>query len=431
MIQSCIKIKVQDSDLQICSFPAYLKLFAKYRLICISQREFVYPYIRYMFQQILSWRTGLAAIAILIVTGTIFYSQYVSHKIAREERVRVTAFGESLKIKALSEDPNVLLFTNRIAGDNEDIPIIETDEHDNPSGQYVNLDSAKVASDTGYLRRMVKKFAATNPPVLVEITQDPLTYTKYYYGDSKLLNEVRYYPLIQLVIVGLFIVVTLLTLRSNYRSVQNQVWAGMAKETAHQLGTPVSSLEGWLEVMKEQGTEETIVQELGKDVTRLRLISDRFGKIGSKPQLDNINLVKQVSDMIDYIRKRSPGTVSFVLNTHGKSSIQARVSAPLFDWVMENLLKNGLDAMEGKGYIRVDLREEKKSIIVDVTDTGKGISRQNIPKVFKPGFTTKKRGWGLGLSLSKRIISQYHKGDIGVRHSEPGKGTTFRIVLPK
>ena len=384
-----------------------------------------------MFRQILTWRTVLAAIAILIVSGTIFYSQYVSRKIAKEERARVTAFGEALKIKALSDDPNVLFFTNKIAGDNVDIPIIETDEKNNPSGQYVNLDSAKVLKDTGYLRKMVRKFGEINKPVLVEITQEPLTYTKYYYGESALQNEVRYYPLVQLVIVGLFIIVTLITLRSSYRSAQNQVWAGMAKETAHQLGTPVSSLEGWVEMMKEQAGNDAIVQELGKDVTRLRLVSDRFGKIGSKPQLEEIDIVKQISDMVDYIRKRSPGSVSFVVNTHGKNSINAKVSAPLFDWVIENLLKNGLDAMEGKGYIRVDIRDEKKGVIIDVTDTGKGIAKQNISKVFKPGFTTKKRGWGLGLSLSKRIIAQYHKGEIFVKQSEQGKGTTFRIVLKK
>jgi signal transduction histidine kinase len=384
-----------------------------------------------MFQQILTWRTALAAIAILIVTGTIFYSQYVSRKIAREERARVTAFGESLKIKALSDDPNVLFFTNKIAGDNDDIPIIETNEKDVPSGLYSNLDSTKVAKDTGYLRKMVQRFRSVNNPVIVEITSEPLTYNKYYYGESQLQNEVRYYPLVQLIIVGLFIIVTLTTLRSSYRSAQNLVWAGMAKETAHQLGTPVSSLEGWVEVMKEQPGNESIVQELSKDVTRLRLISDRFGKIGSKPQLEEIDIVKQVSDMVDYIRKRSPGTVSFVVNTEGQSKIKAKVSAPLFDWVIENLLKNGLDAMEGHGYIRVTIRDEKKAIIIDVTDTGKGIAKQNIPKVFKPGFTTKKRGWGLGLSLSKRIIAQYHMGEIFVRQSEPGKGTTFRIILKK
>ena len=384
-----------------------------------------------MFQQLLNWRTVLAFIAILIVTGTIFYSQYVSRKIAKEERARVTAFGESLKIKALSDDPNVLLFTNRIAVENDDIPIIETDEKNNPSGVHINLDSAKLARDTGYLRKMIEKFRNINEPVLVEITREPVTYNKYYYGSSRLQDEVRWYPLVQLVIVGLFIIVTLLTLRSSYRSIQNQVWAGMAKETAHQLGTPVSSLEGWIEVMKEKPDDPAIVNELSKDITRLRLVSDRFGKIGSKPQLEEVDIVRQINDMVEYIRRRAPGSVSFVVNTHGRSSVLARVSAPLFDWVIENLLKNALDAMEGKGYIKIDIREEKNTVIIDVTDTGKGIAKQNISNVFKPGFTTKKRGWGLGLSLSKRIISQYHKGVIFVKHSELGKGTTFRIILKK
>jgi len=384
-----------------------------------------------MFQQLLNWRTVLAFIAIFIVTGTIFYSQYVSRKIAKEERARVTAFGESLKIKGLSDDPNVLLFTNRLAVENDDIPIIETDENDNPSGVYVNLDSAKLARDTGYLRKMVQKFGDINEPVLVEITHEPVTYNKYYYGGSRLQDEVRWYPIVQLVIVGLFIIVTLLTLRSSYRSIQNQVWAGMAKETAHQLGTPVSSLEGWIEVMKEKPDNPAIVSELAKDISRLRLVSDRFGKIGSRPQLEEINIVQQINDMVEYIRKRAPGSVSFVVNTHGRSSIYAMVSAPLFDWVIENLLKNALDAMEGRGHIKVDIREEKNTVIIDVTDTGKGIAKQNISKVFKPGFTTKKRGWGLGLSLSRRIISQYHKGVIFVKQSEPGKGTTFRIILKK
>jgi len=384
-----------------------------------------------MFQQLLNWRTVLAFIAILIVSGTIFYSQYVSRKIAKEERARVTAFGEALKIKARSDDPNVLLFTNRIAVENEDIPIIETDEKNNPSGVYVNIDSAKLTADTGYLRRLVLKFADINEPVLVEITHEPVTYNKYYYGSSRLQEEVRWYPIVQLVIVSLFIIVTLLTLRSSYRSVQNQVWAGMAKETAHQLGTPVSSLEGWIEVMKEKPDDPAIINELAKDISRLRLVSDRFGKIGSKPQLEEVNIVRQINEMVEYIRKRAPGSVSFVVNTHGQADIQAMVSAPLFDWVIENLLKNALDAMEGKGHIKVDIREEKSTVVIDVTDTGKGIAKQNISNVFKPGFTTKKRGWGLGLSLSRRIIAQYHKGAIFVKHSELGKGTTFRIILKR
>jgi signal transduction histidine kinase len=383
----------------------------------------------YMFQQLIHWRTGLALIAILIVIGTIFYSRHVSTKIAKEERARVIAFGESLKIKALSNDPNVLLFTNQIAVENTDIPIIETDDQDNPTGLYVNLDSSRVANDTSYLRDKVRKYKDINPPVVVPF--DTVHFNKYYYGQTQLQNEVRYYPIVQLVIVGLFIIVTIIAMRGSYRSVQNQVWAGMAKETAHQLGTPVSSLEGWLEVMKEKPGNEQWIHELEKDVDRLRLVSDRFGKIGSTPQLEEMDIVSQITSMVDYIRKRASGKVKFSINTHGASAITAHISAPLFDWVIENLLKNALDAMEGKGSITVDIKEEKNNVIIDVTDTGKGISSQNTAKVFKPGFTTKKRGWGLGLSLSKRIIDRYHKGEIFVKHSEPGKGTTFRIVLKK
>jgi signal transduction histidine kinase len=205
----------------------------------------------------------------------------------------------------------------------------------------------------------------------------------------------------------------------------------MAKETAHQLGTPVSSLEGWVEMLKENPGNEKIAQELEKDVNRLQLISDRFGKIGSTPQLEEIDLVRQINNMIEYMRKRATGKIIFSVNTNGQQKVPAKISAPLFDWVIENLLKNALDAMEGKGTIAVDIKDEKNAVYIDVADTGKGISKQNIAKVFKPGFTTKKRGWGLGLSLSRRIIEQYHKGEIFVKQSELGKGTTFRVVLKK
>ncbi|HET9824413.1 MAG TPA: HAMP domain-containing sensor histidine kinase, partial [Chitinophagaceae bacterium] len=239
------------------------------------------------------------------------------------------------------------------------------------------------------------------------------------------------YPLVQLFIVGLFIIITILALRSRYRAVQNHLWAGMAKETAHQLGTPVSSLEGWVEMLKQNGINEKILRELEKDVDRLRLVSDRFGKIGSKPQLEESNIVNQISNMVEYVRKRAAGKVNFTINTHGEKVITAKISEPLFDWVIENLLKNALDAMEGKGAITVDIRDGADSVNIDITDTGKGISKQNMSRVFNPGFTTKKRGWGLGLSLSKRIINQYHQGEIFVKSSEVGKGTTFRILLKK
>ncbi len=382
-----------------------------------------------MFQQILNWRTALAFVAILIVTGTIFYSQYLASKIANEEKKKVEQWVEASKSII---NPNVtdIALASKIIIENNDIPIIETNENDSIMS-YVNVDSAKAINDKNYLPEKLKKLRSINPPIVYTDPIDSTKINKYYYGHTALLNEVRYYPLVQLVIVGLFILVTLLALRSSYRSVQNQVWAGMAKETAHQLGTPVSSLEGWVEMLKEKNAGEQIVQELSKDVDRLRLVSDRFGKIGSTPQLEETDLVKQINNMVEYIRKRAPGKVGFAINTYGHEQIFARISAPLFDWVIENLLKNALDAMEGKGSITVDIRDEKDTVNIDIADTGKGIASKNISKVFKPGFTTKKRGWGLGLSLSRRIISQYHKGQIFVKSSELGKGTTFRIVLKK
>ena len=382
-----------------------------------------------MFQQLLNWRTGLAIVAIFIVTGTIFYSQYIARKIARDERQKVEQWVDASKSLL---DPNIadtkLAF--KIILDNHDIPIIATNEKDSIT-DFVNLDSAQAKNDADYLTRKLKKLKSINPPIIYVDPIDSTKINRYYFGHTKLLNEVRYYPLAQLFIVGLFIIITLLSLRSRYRSVQNQVWAGMAKETAHQLGTPVSSLEGWIEMLKEKPGNEKIVKELEKDVNRLRLVSDRFGKIGSIPQLEKTDLVKHINTMIEYMRKRATGKINFLLNTHGQAEVNAMISAPLFDWVIENLLKNALDAMEGKGAITIDLKKEKEMVNIDVTDTGKGISAQNITKVFKPGFTTKKRGWGLGLSLSRRIIEQYHKGEIFVKSSEPGKGTTFRIVLKK
>lgn len=366
--------------------------------------------------------------AILIVSGTILYSQYLARKIAREERQKVEQWVDATKA-LLDPNNDDTRFPFRIVKDNTDIPIIETNEKDSITG-WVNLDSAK-SLDKNYLKKKLSSFRSLNNPILYVDPGDSTKVNRYYYGHTRLLNEVRYYPIIQLFVVALFILITLLSLRSNYRSVQNQVWAGMAKETAHQLGTPVSSLEGWVEMLREHPGSEKIAAELEKDVNRLRLVSDRFGKIGSTPHLEPVNLVVQINNMVDYMRKRATGKIHFAVNTHGHSEIMAHISAPLFDWVIENLLKNALDAMEGKGSIIVDIREEAREVLIDVTDTGKGISKQNLATVFKPGFTTKKRGWGLGLSLSRRIIQQYHKGQIFVKHSEIGKGTTFRIVLKK
>lgn len=382
-----------------------------------------------MFRQLLNWRTVLALVAIVIVTGTIFYSRYVANKIAGEEKQKVEEWVAAIKSMNNSDNIDVIL-PFKIVQNNDDIPIIETNEKDSITN-FINLDSIKAGQYKDYLPGKLRKFKSINQPIIWVDPQDSIRVNKYYYGHTSLLNEVRYYPLIQLFIVGLFILVTILALRGSYRSAQNQVWAGMAKETAHQLGTPVSSLEGWVEMLKENPDSKKIAQELEKDVDRLRLVSDRFGKIGSTPHLEETDLVSQINNMVDYMRKRAAGKISFTVNTHGHKQIISKVSAPLFDWVIENLLKNALDSMEGKGAIIADVNEDDKSVYIDITDTGKGISVQNIARVFKPGFTTKKRGWGLGLSLSRRIIKEYHKGEIFVKHSEIGKGTTFRIVLKK
>jgi len=383
-----------------------------------------------MFQQIFNWRTVIAVVAILIVSGTIFYSKYLAGKIAREERQKVEEWVEAGKFLISSPTDADTKLAAMILTENKSIPIIETNEKDSIT-KYINLDSAKIAENKNYLYKKLSDFKSQNKPIEWLNPLDSTQRNLYYYGESLLLKEVRYYPIVQLVIVGLLIIITLVALRSSYRSVQNQVWAGMAKETAHQLGTPVSSLEGWVEMLRQNTGNEKIVTELEKDVDRLQLITDRFGKIGSKPQLEEKDLVKQISNMVEYIRKRATGKVIFNINTHGEQVITALISGPLFDWVIENLLKNSLDSMEGKGNISIDIKKNEETVHIDVSDTGKGISNQHISKVFNPGFTTKKRGWGLGLSLSKRIIVQYHKGEIFVKNSEPGKGTTFRIVLKK
>lgn len=389
-----------------------------------------FAYISCMIQPLFNWRTGLAIIAIAIVSGTIFYSRFLAGKIAQEERQKVEQWVEAGKL--LMNDTTGI--SDRLAGiiiaNNTSIPIIETDEK-NSITQYVNLDSSLIARDSQYLEQKLQEFQSQNNVIEWTDPRNAARVNRYYYGHTSLLNQVQYYPLVQLLIVGLFIVITFTALTTSFRSSQNQVWAGMAKETAHQLGTPLTSLQGWVEMLKENSSNDKIVAELEKDVNRLKLVSDRFGKIGSTPQLEEHNLVTQIGSMIEYIRKRSSGKVQFNLHTKEEKEVIAMISPPLFDWVIENLLKNALDALEGKGQITIDIQDTISTVNIDVTDTGKGISAQNINKVFKPGFTTKKRGWGLGLSLSKRIIEQYHKGQLFVKQSEPGKGTTFRIVLKK
>lgn len=381
-----------------------------------------------MFSQLFNWRTLLAFIAITIVSGTIIYSNHLGQKIAADEKIKIEQWVEAVKDINNPFSTETILSGRVIAENSRDIPMIAVTEKDSIL-DYYNIDTAQIKKNPEYLFEKLAEFKAFHQPIEWKNPFDTLQKNRVYYGESKLLKQVKYYPMIQLVIVALFIIVTLVTISTRNKSTQNQVWAGMAKETAHQLGTPLSSLQGWLELLKENKDNDMISHEMEKDIDRLKLVSDRFGKIGSIPNLEPTDIAAQIEKMVSYIKKRATDRVSFKLL--GNPTTIAAINAPLFDWVIENLLKNALDAMEGKGSITIQVTEEEKQILIDVTDSGKGISKQNIAKVFKPGFTTKKRGWGLGLSLSKRIIEHYHKGHLFVKHSEPGKGTTFRIVLKK
>jgi signal transduction histidine kinase len=373
-----------------------------------------------------NWRWLLALLGIAIVCGTIFYSQYLARKIRREEQQKIEQWLAASKA-ILNPD---LTLPNLIRNEQHSIPVIETDEKDSITN-YFNIDSLKIANDKTYLTKQLKIFQSQNPPLEIKWSDTPYTANRYYYGHTVLLDQVRYYPIIQLLLVAVLIFFIVYSISSHNRATQNQVWAGMAKETAHQLGTPLSSLQGWIEMLKEQGLSADTLSELQKDVDRLKLVSDRFSKIGSIPHLEKSDLIFQIQQMLDYMRKRTTSKVQFSFETNGYQRIEANISPPLFDWVIENLLKNALDAMEGRGHIDVKIKDDPQQVTVDVSDTGKGISAANIRRVFDPGFTTKKRGWGLGLSLSRRIMETYHKGELFVKQSDLGKGTTFRIVLPK
>lgn len=384
-----------------------------------------------MIKHLFNWKSWLFLIAIIIVSGTIVYSQYVAKQIAIEERKNVEAWVEAERtILNASETSNINL-ASKISSENKEIPIIEVDELDQPTGNFINLDSAKVKTDSNYVNNQLRAFKQyNNNPIVLVIKEVPYTVNKYYYGKSKLLKEVEWYPIVQLIIVTLFILIVFISLQSQYKSEQNQLWASMAKETAHQLGTPVSSLEGWLEILKEKKENEAIVPEIAKDINRLLLITDRFGKIGSTPKLSLHQPVEQVLAVVSYIKKRSNDQVIFTFDSGNLEALQVNLSSTLFDWVFENLLKNALDAMDGKGAIHINFEKNNSQLFIHVSDTGKGIAKQHVNNVFKAGFTTKKRGWGIGLSLSKRIIEQYHNGKLFIKWSEQGKGTTFTVVLP-
>jgi len=362
--------------------------------------------------------------AILIGIISLWYTNTLVKELSDEERKKVELWAEGMKYLINIQDPNQdFSFIVKVITNNETIPVILVDENDSIISAR-NLDSTRMEKPR-YVKKQLEKMKAENEPFEIVLTNGHKNYI--YYEHSTLLTKLYYYPYIQLGVIFLFIVVSYLAFSSSRKAEQNQVWVGMSKETAHQLGTPISSLMAWLELLKQQESDQNLIIEVEKDVQRLSTITERFSKIGSLPKLTPTIINEIVKQSIEYFKKRTSGKIEFILNN--EAIITAPINPALFQWVIENLFKNAIDAMSGSGKIEVLLSENNKNIFIDIRDSGKGIAKSKQKTVFQPGYTTKDRGWGLGLSLSKRIIEEYHKGKIFVKQSEPGKGTTFRIQL--
>ncbi len=375
------------------------------------------------------WKILLLILDIAIGIASFIYTNWLVQKMAIEERKNVELWAEATqKLVSSGIDSNLdITFLVDIINRNTSIPILITDSLDqileNKNISFTDDNKEKV------LFRELRKMKEQNEPILISISE---TETQYlYYRDSILLENLKYYPVIQFAVIFLFILVAYLAFNSSKNAEQNQVWVGMSKETAHQLGTPISSLMAWVELLKMQNIDESLIQEFEKDTHRLEKITERFSKIGSIPELVLTDVAETVRSTIEYLTTRSSGKVKFVLDFDQDKKYELPLNAPLFTWVIENLCKNAIDAMNGDGTILVSLQDKNDELIIDVSDTGKGISKKYFKSVFQPGFTTKKRGWGLGLSLARRIVENYHKGKIFLKQSEISKGTTFRIILRK
>lgn len=382
-----------------------------------------------MIQKYLNWKTTLVAIAVVIATTALFFANRLTKKLAYEERKKVDVIQQALEMAVKQNEENLIL-ASTIISSNETIPLINTDSRDSIIN-IINIDtliSPNKKEREQHLKDVLADLKKLHPPIEINISATEKQFI--YYGESQLLKQLRYFPYLLLFILFLFLLIVATFINTSGRQIRDKVWVGMSKETAHQLGTPLTSLVAWIEYLKSTNIEKPALEEMQKDVSRLQLIADRFSKIGSVPQLEEEILQNRLKEIISYMQRRASKNVLFEMHSN-KPDVLVVICGPLFDWVIENLIRNALDAMDGKGKIILSIQDEITQTIIDVTDTGKGISPKNIKRVFNPGFSTKKRGWGLGLSLAKRIISEYHYGDIFVKKSEIGKGTTFRIILKR
>jgi two-component system, sporulation sensor kinase D len=390
------------------------------------------------YQQKQRWKYSLLTFAVVIASGSLLYTNYLVRNIARAERTRAQVWAMSMKQELTSDDNDFLNYVLAVR-DSSEVPALVIDERGeyrykkglDPTKTFIKLEAEgnkRIKYDPEYFKSELDYMKKQHEPIKLTVLGDKWF---VYYKDSDLLTQLKFFPYIQLSVIAIFLLLAYTAFSSSRRSEQDQVWVGLAKETAHQLGTPISSLMAWIELMKEKfsAEDDPLIAEMENDVKRLEIVADRFSKIGSTPKLEEHKVYEVVKDFVDYFRVRVSKNIGFEMT--GNPHLEAGLNVPLFDWVLENLLKNAVNAIEGKGVIKVDIsgNKIKKQVFIDITDTGKGIPRSKFDTVFQPGYTTRKRGWGLGLSLTKRMVENYHNGQIFVRESELGKGTTFRIVL--
>ncbi len=387
------------------------------------------------FRKYLTFRSRVVIICVGVLLGalSLFYTNRLAYRLKEKEQHDVMLWAhamERLNRDVLSgmirtQDPLV----DDLISSNNNIPFIITNENLEVISAHLIPDA--VLDHPDRLRRQIERFTAENTPRQVRFGWTDSHYHIIFYGKSALLKSLFYYPYVQILVIVAFVFFVFVALRSTKQDEQNRVWIGLAKETAHQLGTPTSSLLGWLEYLRTQPVDRTVVDEMNKDLAHLMKIVDRFSKIGSETPLTPANINEVVGGSVLYFRKRIPRNVTLDYNGLAIAPVQADINTALFEWVVENLLKNALDALQGHGAIEVRVTSDEKHVMIDVRDTGKGIPKGSWKRIFEPGFTTKTRGWGLGLSLSRRIVEEYHGGRIAVVDSEIGKGTTFRITLKR
>lgn len=377
----------------------------------------------------------LTLAAVVIAAASLVVSHFLIRDLQRQELGNMEVWAEAMRSLSRADETTDLSLVLKVINGNHFIPVVVLDERGGiTTYRNLQIDAETAADSLQALQRKVQAMKAAGRVIRMELGAEPAEHLAgrehiyIYYDESAILKRLASYPYVQLGVVGLFVLMAIYALLSSKRAEQNKVWVGLSRETAHQLGTPISSLMAWTEMLRETYPDDELLPEMSNDVKRLELIAERFSKIGSQPELKEVNLQEVIQRVADYISRRASDKVNLTCSFPDDCT-KVRICPPLFEWVIENLCKNAIDAMAGEGSITIYVYHHGPHIAIDVADTGKGISKKHFRTVFRPGFTTKKRGWGLGLSLAKRIVEEYHGGRIFVKESEPGRGTTFCILL--